>query len=91
MCVGGWKTTTMGERAGERTVLADGGAAAEDERRLACVLGLAALLPGWGKPNGPGPFLMRPDTDHRCSETERYGCGLVEGDIVGKLNARSNG
>ncbi len=38
-----------------RTVLANTGPAPEDERSLAGILGLAALLPGWSQPDRVAP------------------------------------
>ena len=69
-----------------RTVLADRGAAPEDEGSLPGVLGLPAFLPGRSEPDGVGAFFVRPDAGCDRGKAERDSSGLVEGDLVWDLS-----
>ena len=80
-----------GERRGGRTVLPDGGRAAEDDGGLADVLGLAALLPGRSERDGFGVRVVAPEAGGDGRESERNRCGLVESDVLRDLHGGSIG
>ena len=74
-----------GTERGMRTVLSDGGRAAEDDEGLAGVLGLAALLPGCGEGDGLGVGVVVPEAGDDGRETEGHRRGLIEGEVLRDL------
>ena len=68
-----------------RTVLSDGGRAAEDDEGLAGVLGLPALLPGRSEGDGLGVGVVVPEAVEDGREPDGHGRGLVEGEVLRDL------
>ena len=69
----------------ERTELADGGRAPEDERGFAGVRRCAALVPWSGELSGVVAFAVGPETGDSGREGERDGRRLVERNVGREL------
>ena len=74
----------MGRRR-RRTILADGGRAPSNERRLARVLSRAALLPRGWEVDGARAGAVVPSAGNGGRESKWDRCSLVEGNVVWNL------
>lgn len=71
---------------GKRTVLSDRRGATDDEGGRSRELGQATLLPRRREVSRLALRVTVPDPSEDGRESERDGCGLIEGNVVGDLD-----